>query len=86
MLLPKMKATVSLSVYRKKISIGLFTQFNRFTIMSSEIDLVRCLIHRAFRINSSYIIFHDKLEKIKFLLQETCTLNVLLIIKLKQFR
>ena len=60
----------STSVYRKKTSIGLFTQFHSFTPMSYKIGLIRCLIHRAFKISSSYIIFHNELEKIKILLQK----------------
>ena len=60
----------SASVYWKKTSIGLFTQFNSFTPMSYKIGLVRCLIHRAFKISSSYIIFHNELEKVKILLQK----------------
>ena len=57
-------------VYRKRTSIGLFTQFNSFTPINYKIGLVRCLIFRAFKISSSYIIFHNKLEKIKILLQK----------------
>ena len=60
----------STSVYRKKTSVGLFTQFHSFTPMSYEIGLIKCLIHRAFKISRSYIIFHSELEKIKILLQE----------------
>ena len=60
----------STSVYQKKTSIGLFTQFHSFTPMSYKIGLIRCLIHRAFKISSSYIIFHNELEKIKILLQK----------------
>ena len=52
----------STSVYRKKTSIGLFTQFHSFTPMSYKIGLIRCLIHRAFKISSSYIIFHKRLK------------------------
>ena len=64
------KNRFSTSVYRKKTSIGLFTQFHSFTPMSYKIGLIRCLIHRAFKISSSYIIFHNELEKIKILLQK----------------
>ena len=60
----------STQLYQKKTSIGLFTQFNSFTPISYKIGLVRCLIYRAFKISSSYIIFHDKLEKVKILLQK----------------
>ena len=38
--------------------------------MSYKIGLVNCLIHRAFKISSSYLIFHNELEKIKKLLQK----------------
>ena len=38
--------------------------------MGYKIGLIRCLIHRAFKISSSYIIFHNELEKIKILLQK----------------
>ena len=31
---------------------------------------LRCLIHRAFKISSSHIIFHNELEKIKILVQK----------------
>ena len=55
------------SVHRNKTSIGLFKQFNNFTPMSYKIGLVRYLIHRTFKISSSYIIFHNKLEKVKIL-------------------
>ena len=56
------------SVYRKKTSIALSTQFDSFTQISYKIDLVRCLIYRDFKISSSYMIFHNKLEKVKILL------------------
>ena len=60
----------STSLYRKKTSIGLSAQFYSFTPVSYKIGLTRCLIHRAFKITSSYIIFHNKLENIKILLQK----------------
>ena len=60
----------STSVYWKKTSIGLFTQFHSLTPISYKIGLTRCLIHRAFKISSSYIIFHNELERIKILLEK----------------
>ena len=60
----------STSVYRKKTSIGLYTQFNSYTPISYKIGLVRCLIYKAFKISSSYIIFHNELENVKILLQK----------------
>ena len=60
----------STSIYRKKKSIELFTQFNSSIPLSYKIGLARCLIHRAFKISSSYIILHNELEKIKISLQK----------------
>ena len=74
----------STAVYQKKV-FRLFTQFDSFTPMSYKIGLIRCLTHRAFKISSSYIIFHNELEKKKFYYRKTCTLKALLLIKLKPF-
>ena len=60
----------STSIYRKKKSIELFTQFNSSIPLSYKIGLARCLIQRAFKISSSYIILHNELEKIKISLQK----------------
>ena len=60
----------STSFYRKETSTGLFTQFHSFTPMSYKVCLISYLIHRAFKISSSYIIFDKELEKIKILLQK----------------
>ena len=56
------------SVYRKKI--GRFTQYNSFTPFSYKVGLIKCLVHRAFKISSSYIIFHNEINKIKNILQK----------------
>ena len=58
------------SVYRKKTAIGLFKQYNSFTPFSYKIGLIKCLVHRAFKISSSYIIFHNEINKIKNILQK----------------
>ena len=60
----------STSVYQKKTSIALFKQFHSFTPMTYKIGLIRCLIHRASKISSSYIIFYNELENIKILPQK----------------
>ena len=41
-------STFTTSVYRKKTSIGLFTQYKSFTPFRYKIGLIQCLIHRAF--------------------------------------
>ena len=74
------------SVYRKKKSIGLFTQFHSFTPMSYKIGLIRCLIHRTFKISSSYTIFHNELEKIKILCQKDMYHKSVIDKQIKTFR
>ena len=69
--------TFTSSMYRKKMSIGLLTQYNRFIPFSNKIGLIKCLTHRAFKISSSYVIFHNEINKIKNLLQKTYTLLIL---------
>ena len=56
--------TFTTLVYRKKTSIGFFTQYSSFTPFSYKIGLINCLIHRAFKISSSYLTFHDEFNKI----------------------
>ena len=68
-LVSKMKETVFQHKFIER-KHSLFRHFNRFTPMNNKIDLVQCLIHRAFKVSSSYIIFHNDLEKIKVLLQK----------------
>ena len=50
-------------MYRKKTPIELFTQYNSFASVSYKIGLIKCLIHRALQITSSYLMFH-KINKI----------------------
>ena len=38
-------------MYSNKTSAGLFTQDNSFTPFNFKIGLIKCLIHRAFKIN-----------------------------------
>ena len=59
------------------MSIGLLTQYNRFIAFSNKIGLIKCLTHRAFKISSSYVIFHNEINKIKNILQKTYTLLIL---------
>ena len=62
--------TFTTSVYRKKTSTGLFTKYNSFTLFSYKIGPIKCSIHRAFKISSSYIIFHNEINKIENILQK----------------
>ena len=48
----------STSVYRKPTFTGLGLRFDSFTPRSFKINLISCLIHRAYKISSSYRLFH----------------------------
>ena len=73
------------SVYRKKSSTGIFTQYNSFTPFSYKIRLIKCLIHRAFKISSSYIIFITRSIKLKIFYRKTCTLIFVIDNQIKRF-
>ena len=63
--------TFSTSVYRRKTSIGRFTQYNSFEPFSNKIGFTKCFIHRAFKISGSYLIFHNDINKVKNTLQKS---------------
>ena len=50
--------------------MALFTQCNIFTSFSYKIGPIKCLTHRAFKISSSYMIFHNEINKTKSVLQK----------------
>ena len=54
------------SVFCKKTSIGLYTNFTSFTPFSYKIGLIKTLLHHAFEISSSwkFLIKKNKLLKI----------------------
>ena len=58
------------TTFYKKTYTGLLTHFSSFTSMKYKVGLVRTLVDRAFKINSSYLNFHKNLEKIKHNLQK----------------
>ena len=53
--------------------------------MSYKIGLVRYLIHRALKISSPFIIFHNELEKIAILLQKNMCPKSVIDNQLKTF-
>ena len=57
-------------VFRKKISIGLYTNFTSFTPFSYKIGLIKTLLHRAFEISSSWNFFDQEKQAIKNLLMK----------------
>lgn len=60
----------STRVYRKPTFTGLYTNFFSFTCFSYKVGLIRCLLHRAFNICSSWQLFHQEVEIIHKLLQK----------------
>ena len=50
--------------------MALFTQCNSFTSFSYKIGPIKYLSHRALKNSSSYIIFHNEINKTKSILQK----------------
>ena len=68
------------SVQKENLN-GLFAKHNSFTLFSYKIGLIKCLIHRAFKISSSYVIFQNDINKIKNILQKNIYPILLQIIR-----
>ena len=73
------------SVYRKKHSIGLYTNYLSFTPFSYKMGLVKTLLHRAFVISSNWSIFYLELSKIKELLEKNIYPNNFIDQQIKQY-
>ena len=58
------------SVFCKKTSIGLYTNFTSFNQFSYKIGLIKTLLHHAFEISSSWNFFDQEKQKIKNLLMK----------------
>ena len=56
---------LSIKIGKTELDIKFLHNSKIFNVIPKD---VRCLIHRAFKIGSSDIIFHNELEKIKILL------------------
>ena len=64
LLIEKHAGGLSLSVFRKPTFSGLGTSFFSFCFFNFKINSIKTLLHRAFSLSSSYLIFH---EEVKFL-------------------
>ena len=53
------------SVFRKKTFTGLGSSYFSFTPLIYKISAIKTLIYRAYHISSSYINFHNEVEKLK---------------------
>ena len=52
------------SVFRKLTSTGLGLRFDSFVPTSYKINLISCLIHRAYKISSNYFLFTEEIDKL----------------------
>ena len=55
---------ISITVYRKPTHSGVFTHFLSFSPFKFKLGLIRTLVDRAYKICSSWELFHDEVEKI----------------------
>ena len=64
-LIPNENDNFCTSVFHKKTSIGLYTNFTSFTPFSYKIRLIKLLLHCAFKISSSWTFFIRKNKQLK---------------------
>ena len=57
--------TLTLQTYHKSTYTGLLLNFKSFTLFSYKITLIKCFIHRSFKIYSNWNSFHNDIENIK---------------------
>ena len=58
------------SVYRKKTFTGLLTNYFSFTSRSYKLGLIRTLVDRAYKINNTWLGFHEDITKLTKILQK----------------
>ena len=58
------------SVYRKKTFTGLLTNYFSFTSHSYKLGLIRTLAERAYKINNTWLGFHEDITKLTKILQK----------------
>lgn len=56
------------SVYRKPTSTSLFTNYGSFTPLAYRLSVFKCLVYRAFRLCSSWSLFHSEISSIRSML------------------
>ena len=67
-LVDKSNDKIHTSIYRKKTYTGLLLNFNSFTPWSYKKGLLKTLIDRTFRINNTWLGFHNDISKLKNIL------------------
>ena len=73
------------SVFQNSTSIGLYTNFLRFTCFSYKIGLIKNLTHRTYAASSSWNFFHDEIKNTKHLLEKNMNPPYLIYKKVKLF-
>ena len=73
------------NVFRKKTSIGLYTNFTSFTPFLYKIGLIKTLLHRAFKISCCWNFFNQEKQKIKNLLMKNLCPSYLIDKEIKTF-
>ena len=73
------------SVYRKKHSMSLYTNYLSFTPFSYKVGLVKTSLDRAFSINSNWATFHLELNKTKEMLEKNLHPSNLIDQQIKQY-
>ena len=58
------------SVYRKKTFTGLLINYFSFTSRSYKLGLIRTLVDRAYKINNTWLGFHEDITKLTKILQK----------------
>ena len=56
---------LTLQTYHKSTYAGLLLNFKSFISFSYKISLIKCLIHRSFKISNNWNSFHNDIENIK---------------------
>ena len=57
------------SVYRKKTFTGLLTNYFSFTSNSYKVGLIKTLVDRAYKINNTWLGFHEDINKLTDILK-----------------
>ena len=64
------------SVYHKKISTGLLTNFFSSFPFLTNLALIRTLLDRAYKINNTLLAFNEDVEKLSYILKRNHPLKI----------
>ena len=66
--LVKRSKTIAITVYRKRSFTGIYLNWYSLTSRKFKLNLVKCLLDRAWKICTSYELFHKEVQNLKYLL------------------